>query len=221
LRGLVLGRCPCFVGADRLRDSRWSAGQIGFHEGEANQHLQAHASALGSGKRVLVPLCGKAEDLTYLAARGHQVVGVELVESAVSAFFEEHGAKPKIEQVGAFKRYSAPGVTIFVGDFFATTRELLGPVDALYDRAAIIALPEAMRVRYAKHVRTLMPVGAPGLIITVEYPQDQMSGPPFSVPEAELRAHYAGLKLERVAEVKANLQRLLGVGSEKCFVATF
>jgi len=201
--------------------SRWSAGQIGFHEGEVNQHLQAHASALGRGKRVLVPLCGKAEDLTWLVAYGHQVVGVELVESAVSAFFDEHGVKPEIEQAGAFKRYSAQSITVFAGDFFATTRELLGPVDALYDRAAIIALPEALRVAYARHLRTLMPAGAPGIIVTVEYPQEQMSGPPFSVPEAELRAHYAGLKLERVAEVKANLQRLPGVGSEKCFVATF
>lgn len=201
--------------------SRWSAGQIGFHEGEVNQHLAEHSGALGSGKRVLVPLCGKAEDLTYLVAYGHQVVGVELVESAVIAFFEEHGAKAKVEQAGAFKKYSAQGITIFVGDFFATTRELLGPVDALYDRAAIIALPEAMRVAYAKHVRTLMPAGAPGLIVTVEYPQDQMSGPPFSVPEAELRGHYAGLKLDRVAEVKANLNRLPGVGSEKCFVVQF
>ena len=201
--------------------SRWGAGQIGFHEGEVNQHLAEHGSALGSGKRVLVPLCGKAEDLTYLVAYGHQVVGVELVESAVAAFFAEHGAEAKIEQAGAFKRYSAPGITIFVGDFFDTTRELLGPVDALYDRAAIIALPEAMRVAYAKHVRALMPAGAPGIIVTTEYPQDQMSGPPFSVPEAELRSHYAGLKLERVAEVKARLQRLPGVGSEKCFVVQF
>lgn len=68
----------------------------------------------------------------------------------------------------------------------------------------------------------LLPAGAPGLIVTVEYPQDQMSGPPFSVPETELRTHYAGLQLERVAEVKAALPRLPDVAAtEKCFVVQF
>jgi thiopurine S-methyltransferase len=113
-------------------------------------------------------------------------------------------------------------VTIFAGDFFATTRELLGGVDALYDRAAIIALPSPMRERYARHVRALLPAGSPGLVITIEYPQDQLSGPPFSVPEAELRAHYAGLTVERLFEVKAEGPRLSPLdGKEKGFVVTF
>jgi thiopurine S-methyltransferase len=202
--------------------SRWDAGQIGFHEGQPNTHLTKHATALGQGKRVLVPLCGKSEDLTYLATFGHQVVGVELVESAVRAFFEEHGASPVVTKAGPLTRYTLDPITIFAGDFFATSRELLGPVDALYDRAAVIALPQAMRADYVKHLRTLMPAGAPGLIITIEYPQDKMSGPPFSVPEAELRAHYAGLSLELVDDVKADLPRLTEAsGREKCFVARF
>lgn len=203
--------------------SRWREGQIGFHEGEPNAHLTNHAGVLGTGRRVLVPLCGKAEDLTFLAAYGHQVVGVELVEPAVQAFFQEHGVTPEVTQQGAFTRYAAQGITVFCGDFFATTREQLGPVDALYDRAAIIALPEKMRVDYAKHVRALMPAGAPGLIVTMEYPQEKMSGPPFSVPEAELRAHYAGLSLELVDEVKATgSPRVVESGArEKCFVIRF
>jgi len=202
--------------------SRWSAGQIGFHEGAPNTHLVAHAGVLGTGRRVLVPLCGKTADLAFLAARGHEVVGVELVESAVRAFFEEHGATPVVTRQGPFTRFAAKSITVLSGDFFATTRELVGPVDALYDRAAIIALPEPMRAAYAKHLRTLLPAGAPGLIVTLEYPQAAMSGPPFSVPEAELRAqHYAGLTLERVAEVKAGGRFSEVAAVEKCFAARF
>ncbi len=202
--------------------SRWAAGNIGFHEGTPNAHLMNHAARLGTGRRVLVPLCGKSEDLASLAAQGHQVVGVELVESAVRAFFGEHQATPTITRVGPFGRYTAENVTVLVGDFFATTRELLGPVDALYDRAALVALPPAMRSAYVEHLRTLMPAGAPGLVVTMEYPQDGMSGPPFSVPESEVRARYAGLPLERLAEVRAEGARFTEVGAvEKCFAVRF
>jgi thiopurine S-methyltransferase len=202
--------------------SRWDAGIIGFHEGAPNAHLMNHAGELGTGKRVLVPLCGKAEDLAFLAAHGHQVVGVELVESAVRAFFEEHGAIPIVTERGPFASYGAEAITVLAGDFFATTREIVGPVDALYDRAAIVALPGTMRAAYVRQLRTLMPAGAPGLVITMEYRQDQMSGPPFSVPEAELRAHYEGLSLRRIAEVKAAGARFSGVAAtEKCFAVRF
>ncbi len=203
--------------------SRWQEGRIGFHEGQPNGHLAKHLGVLGgAGARVLVPLCGKAEDLAFLAAQGFQVVGVELVEDAARAFFTEHGLTPEVTKQGAHTRYTAGPLTIFAGDFFTSTRALLGPLDALYDRAAVIALPEAMRGTYVKHVRALMPAGAPGLLITVEYPQDKLSGPPFSVVEAELRAHYAGLTVERVDDVLAEGPRFSEIGArEKCFVVRF
>jgi thiopurine S-methyltransferase len=202
--------------------SRWTAGQIGFHEGTPNAHLVAHVAVLGASRRVLVPLCGKSEDLVFLADHGHQVVGVELVESAVQAFFAEHGVTPLVSKEGSLTRYAAENITLLVGDFFATTPALLGPVDALYDRAALIALPAPMRSAYAKHVRALLPPGSPGLTITVEYPQELQSGPPFSVPEPELRAHYAGLGVERLFEVKATGARLSLIDArEKGFVVRF
>lgn len=202
---------------------RWEQGQIGFHEGEANQHLMSHSAHLGFGKRVLVPLCGKAVDLTYLAAFGHQVVGVELVESAVKDFFATLGASPTVTKEGAHVRYTAKNLTIFAGDFFTTTRELLGPVDALYDRAALIALPEPMRRDYVKHLRALLPKGAPGLCITLEYDQAKMSGPPFNVPEAELRALYEGATVALLDEVEASgSPRIREAGAkEKAFALTF
>lgn len=202
--------------------SRWNEGRIGFHEGKPNALLVKHLAALGKGTRVFVPLCGKAEDLAFLAAQGHEVVGVELVESAVQAFFEEHGVKPEVKKEGPFTRYSAQNITVLAGDFFASTRELLGNPNALYDRAAIIALPDTMRGDYVKLLRQLLPAGAPGLVITVEYPQDQLEGPPFSVVEAELRAHYVGATVDRVDEVKAEGPRFTPIGAvEKCFTVRF
>ncbi|MDP1823633.1 MAG: thiopurine S-methyltransferase [Archangium sp.] len=202
--------------------SRWSEGRIGFHEGKPNAHLVKHLGVLKAAKRVLVPLCGKAEDLAFLASQGHEVVGLELVESAVKAFFDERGVTPEVSKHGPYARYVAANVTVLAGDFFASTRELLGAIDAVYDRAAVIALPAAMRGDYVKHLRTLLPPGAPGLIVTVEYPQDEMDGPPFSVPEAELRAHYAGLSIDRIDQVVAELARLpSGSGSEKVFRVRF
>lgn len=199
--------------------SRWKENRIGFHEGKPNALLIKHLNVLEPAMRLLVPLCGKAEDLAFLAAQGHDVVGVELVESAVKDFFEEHGVKPEVTKVGNFTKYSAPRLTIFAGDFFKTTRELLGNVDALYDRAAVIALPDPMRAGYVKHVRSLLPAGSPGIVITVEYPPGALEGPPFSVPEAELRAHYSGAKVELVDTVKAEGPRFSAVNSiEKCFI---
>ena len=194
---------------------RWREGRIGFHEGRPNRFLERHHARLGERRRVLVPLCGKADDLAYLAGLGHEVVGVELVEDAVRAFFAEHGLTPTVER-GV---YRAGAVTIVAGDFFATSRAVLGAVDALYDRAALIALPPDLRPRYAAHVRGLLPAGAPGLIVTLEYPPGHLDGPPFSVLEAELRALYPELPIEALD--RADDPRRGAPVEERCFAIRF
>ncbi|MEI8259088.1 MAG: thiopurine S-methyltransferase [Deltaproteobacteria bacterium] len=195
-------------------ESRWREGRIGFHEGAPNAFLNERVALLGAARRVLVPLCGKSEDLAFLAAHGHAVVGVELVEDAVRAFFAERGLTPTVTTRGALTEYAHGPITLLAGDFFATTRELLGPVDALYDRAALIALPEAMRVRYVAHLRALLPSGADGLVVTIEYPQEAMAGPPFSVPEAEVRRHYVGLPITLIDRRPAGGGRAAAMGAE-------
>lgn len=200
---------------------RWQAGQIGFHEGRPNGFLERHAARLGAGRRVLVPLCGKAVDLAYLGALGHDVVGVELVEDAVQAFFGEHGLTPTVARDGEHVRYQAGAITILAGDLFATTPGLVGPVDALYDRAALIALPPDLRPRYVEHVRGLVAPGTPGLLVTLDYPQEVMAGPPFSVGDEEVRRLYAGASVEQVDEGPARAPRLEAAGAkgvERCYV---
>jgi thiopurine S-methyltransferase len=200
---------------------RWREGRIGFHEGRPNRFLTRHLTRLGTAARVLVPLCGKAEDLAYLAAAGHQVLGVELVEEAVQAFFAEHAATPTIARHGDVTAYHAGSVTILAGDLLTISRERVGPIDAFYDRAALIALPPASRAAYVAHLRGLLAPGTPGLVVTLEYPQAAMAGPPFAVDEAELRALYAGGAvelLEESHELPPRFQEAGIAGRERCFL---
>jgi len=171
--------------------SRWQEGRIGFHEGRVNRMLEAHLDALrlAPGSRVFVPLCGKAVDIPWLLSRGHRVAGCELSEIAVCELFELMGVAPEVSEAGPHRRYAAGGLEIFAGDLFALDAERIGAVDAVYDRAALVALPEAMRARYAAHVAALT-ASAPQLVVTFEYDQSAMEGPPFAVTEGELRALY-------------------------------
>lgn len=197
--------------------ARWASGQLGFHEGRPNALLARHAGALGEGRRVLVPLCGKAHDLAFLAERGHQVVGVELVEDAVRAFFAERGVTPEVAPRGPFTAYAAGAITLLAGDVFAATPALLGGVDALYDRAALIALPPEVRPRYAAHLGALLPAGATGLLVTLEYDPALRAGPPFAVPPDEVRALYAARAPEALEAVEAQVRTPGAPATERCW----
>lgn len=172
---------------------RWAARQIGFHEPAVNPLLEAHLGALRliGGARVFLPLCGMTLDIDWLLARGHRVAGIELSATAVDELFARLGVTPVVTRVGSLERRSAPGLDVFVGDLFALDAAMLGPVDAVYDRAALIALPADMRQRYAPHLATVTRL-APQLLITVEYDQAAMAGPPFSVDDAEVHRLLAG-----------------------------
>ena len=199
--------------------ARWRDGRIGFHEGQPNAFLDRFVARLAGARRVLVPLCGRAEDLAFLAAHGYEVVGVELSEPAVRAFFELHALVPSVTR-GRFVEYRAGSITLLVGDLFDTTPALVGATDALYDRAALIALPAELRARYVAHLRSLLPAGAPGLVITIEYDAGRMSGPPFPVLEAELRELYAGATVEWLGDQVASSGKCAQTATpatERCF----
>ncbi|MDR0780315.1 MAG: thiopurine S-methyltransferase [Pseudomonadales bacterium] len=171
---------------------KWQRGEIGFHESVVNPLLVAHVDKLRvpQGGRWLLPLCGKTLDIGWLLARGYRVVGVELSQLAVEALFAELGMAPQITALGALRHYQASNIDIFNGDIFALTPAQLGPVSAVYDRAALVALPAALRQRYAAQVRTLSNT-APQLLVTYEYDQSLRAGPPFSVNAEEVARLYA------------------------------
>lgn len=169
---------------------RWAAGNIGFHRPSFNEHMLEFWPQVDvlPGASVFVPLCGKSLDLHWLAEQGHTVIGNEVVELAVQDFFKESECNPKREACGALERYSHDNISILCGDFFALTPQDLEGVTAWYDRAAQVALPAEMREAYYQKLAELLPEGAVGLSLSFEYPQDQKSGPPFSVEEEEVRA---------------------------------
>ena len=172
--------------------ARWSEGRIGFHEAEGNALLQRHFPALGlaPGARVFVPLSGKTRDIGWLLSQGFRVVAAELSEIAIRDLFADLGLAPQVRAAGAMSHWSAPGLDVFVGDVFDLDAGTLGPVDAVLDRAALIALPDGIRGRYARHIAEITQA-APILLVTFEYPEGAITGPPFSVSEAEARATYA------------------------------
>lgn len=139
--------------------------------------------------RVFLPLCGKTKDILWLLDWGVRVVGAELCESAVNELFDELGIKPKISRNDDFSLYQAKNIDIFVGDIFKLSAKSLGLVDLVYDRAALVALPESMRLKYTSLLLTITKC-APQLLITFEYKQHLMDGPPFSINDVEVKQHY-------------------------------
>lgn len=172
---------------------RWERAEIGFHQQEINAHLRQFWKSLDlqSGQRIFAPLCGKSRDLLWLAGEGHPVTGVELSPIATEAFFVENGLRPRRWREGAFEVWEADEIRILCGDFFALEPHHVADIAGVYDRAALIALPPALRARYVSHLGTILPTGAPVLLVAMEYDPSVMPGPPFTVSEDEVRTLYA------------------------------
>lgn len=170
---------------------KWQKNEIGFHLAEPNPLLVQHFKALKlqQGARIFLPLCGKTVDIAWLLAQGYQVVGAELSAIAITDLFQQLQLTPSITQLGDVALYSATNIDVFVGDIFKLTPAMLKKVDAVYDRAALVALPEAMRKQYTAHLRALTN-NAPQLLICFEYDQRIHAGPPFSISADEVRQHY-------------------------------
>ena len=184
--------------------TRWEEGNIGWHEATGNKLLREWWQAPVVRRRVLVPLCGKTPDLLWLARRGHSVTGVELSPVAAAAFFDELDIPFERSAEGAFEIFRArdQDIEICCGDYFEFDR---GPFDALYDRASLIALPQATRPAYAEHTRSLVAEDAWQLLITLHYDQARVAGPPFSVGPEEVARYWPDLvaahRFEAIDEV--------------------
>lgn len=176
----------------RFWHERWERAEIGFHQQTINLHLQQFWDRLGllPGQRVFVPLCGKSRDLLWLAGEGYSILGVEISPIAVEAFFQENGLQPRRWQEGGFEVWEQDEIRLLRGDFFALESHHLKGVAGVYDRASLIALPPTMREQYAQKLETLLPAGIQTLLVTLEYDQALVEGPPFAVDEKEVRALY-------------------------------
>lgn len=171
---------------------RWREQRIGFHQPGVNEWLEEYWAQLGlpAGSRVFVPLCGKSLDMLWLAKQGHEVLGVELSPLALSAFCEENGLQAQRQEEERFVRHYTRSIHLLEGDFFHLRPEDLEGVEAAWDRAALVALPGSMRGEYVQQMAHLLAPGTQVLLITMEYPEGEMEGPPFSVSAEEVRARF-------------------------------
>ena len=194
---------------------KWSRGEIGFHQSDYNPLMTKYFGDLGlrDGAHVFVPLCGKTRDIGWLLQQGYRVTGAELNQGAVEALFDDLALSPVITQDGALLRFATPELIVFVGDIFDVSAHALGAVDAIYDRAALVALPADIRARYAGHLVKITEQ-APQFLLTFTYDQSKIDGPPFAIPaDAVLDLydqHYA-LKLLEERAVPGGLKGLTDV----------
>ncbi len=175
--------------------NKWASNKIGFHLEDVNPLLPQywHHTNPKREDAVLVPLCGKSEDLVWLATKHDEVSGVELSQIAVRAFFAEHFYTPTVTPIsGTHELYQFDELSIYSGDFFTAP---VSQVDIIYDRAALVALPQEMREEYAERLKQLLKPGGRILLVTLNYPQEEMSGPPFSVPVNEIEQLFSGYKV--------------------------
>jgi thiopurine S-methyltransferase len=169
---------------------RWEKNQLGFHNTQTNALLAEHWPdlAVDDDSRVFIPLCGKSLDMHWLRARGHSILGVELSPIALRDFFSEADLEPTQESAGALERWTSPGFDLYCGDLFDLNETHLRSVRACYDRGSLVALPPDIRKRYAEHLIRILPPRVTILMISLEYDQSRMNGPPHSVPPSEVEA---------------------------------
>jgi len=171
----------------------WHSGRVGFHQPRVSRYLTEHWKSVTQDHkgRVFVPLCGKSLDLAWLRDQGHFVVGVELSATAIQAFCMESGIAARRRTADRFDVYEASNLELFCRNFFDLDVGHVDNVEAIYDRAALISWSAETRGAYARHMADLTQPGTTTLLITLEYPQEQMAGPPFSVPSSEVERLYA------------------------------
>ena len=176
-----------------LWESRWQEDRIGFHLPEVNPYLMRFSDQLlhQNPDRVFVPLCGKTLDLGWLTTKTKKVIGVELVSKAVQDFFAENEIAYLIQQAETSQKFSSKSIDIYLGDFFDLNPEQTSSFKAIYDRASIVAIEKLERRKYVDHLISFLDPAGRILLITLEYNQNQMEGPPYSLPAEEIESLFA------------------------------
>lgn len=197
---------------------RWENGEIGFHYHKINPLLEKHYEhlSLKENSTVFIPLCGKSLDILFFLSQGHKVVGCELSPKAIDEFFSDLEVKPQIKEYEKFKEYSYEDITIYEGDIFDLEKEHLGKVDAIYDRAALVALHEDIRAKYTKHLKELTN-SAKQLVLTCSYEQELHQRTPYSVPSEEIHLHYGenyNIKKLESREIKGGMKGICPANDE-------
>jgi len=184
---------------------RWNKGNIGFHSEGPDEALIKHWPRLGlkPGAMVAAPLCGKSTDLLWLRAQNFSVFGVEFVEQACRDFYAEQGVSDEVKVVQKKRGmlFEHDDITLQCADFMKLRPADVPVAKAIYDRAALVALPPEMRKEYVQQCIRLFPQASEILLISFEYDTKLMGGPPFNIGTAEIQklygSRYTVTELER------------------------
>lgn len=199
-------------------EQAWEEGRTRFHKDKPHRHLVEYHHLIEKHEKVFVPLAGKTLDMLYLKEKGQHVTAVELSQIAIDGFIKDNQLSPKVTQKGAHTIYSIPGLDLYHGDFFEMPEDVLKDIGAIYDRAALIALPPKMRERYTSFIQEKMPKLKDMLLLALEYDQSKAEGPPFSVEHQEIKDLYSkNFKLQELLreETQDFNPRFEGKGIEK------
>jgi len=141
---------------------------------------------LPEGATVLVPLCGKSKDLHWLADHNFHVIGVDVSPKALKTVMNKRPDNFTKSTSHGLTRYRSKAMELWEGDFLKLPPMEIPPLHAIYDKAALIALPPDKRKPYAEKVLELCSSTTQIFLQTFEYEQSEMNGPPFSVPQKEV-----------------------------------
>lgn len=184
----------------------WLNGCTPFHKEEVNPDLISYWPELNlaAGATVLVPLCGKSLDLLWLSRQEYKVIGIEFCEQAVVQFASEHQLELQQRDFGQIRNYYNDEFSIWVADIFKLESSLIPSVDAIYDRGALIALPDKLRPAYVTTCLEWLKPSGIILLKTMSYNQEDMEGPPYSVSDEEIAHLYKSCNEIKCVKNKSN-----------------
>lgn len=192
--------------------SRWQKGNTGWHMDTVYPVLPKIWPQLNipSGARIFVPLCGKSLDLQWLIDQNCTVIGVDISKKALHSIMQQHSEPFEQEASHGFTIYRSEAMTLWEGDVMKLPNDRMPPIDLIYDKAAIVALPPNMRSDYAQKLLSLCSDHTQILMQTFEYIQEEMNGPPFSVDEQELEKLFGKQFSRHLLHEQSKLKELKG-----------
>lgn len=148
-------------------DERFGQGFTPWDRGGVPEALRAFVAARPQPLRTLIPGCGSAHELAFLSDVGWDATAIDFSPAAVATAKAAVG--PWSERV-------------VQADFFAW--QPAAPLELIYERAFLCALPRAMWPQVAARWAELLSPGA--LLAGFFFFDDVLKGPPFGISAGRL-----------------------------------
>lgn len=159
-------------------EERYRTGEVHWDRGQISPPLLQYVKEHPLIGRVLVPGCGRGNDVAALAGAGVDVLGLDIAPTAIAE---------------AKQRYPEAADRFVVGDLFNLAPELRGAFDIVVEHTCLSGMPPAMRLSYRKGVESALKPG--GLIVGVWFINPNLDpgceGPPFPLSVEALDALFA------------------------------